>query len=98
MHWLPSSGALSKLLTLLYPTVEERGAHLLYFLVEDHALKDGAKRGAVALFEEYLRRNERPVPRSQALGRILHKMFADNANKAQVAQMILDVMAESVPA
>jgi len=42
----------------LYPTVESRAAHLLYFVVKDHPLTDGNKRTASLLFLEYLRRNE----------------------------------------
>jgi len=41
----------------LYPTVESRAAHLLYFVVKDHPLADGNKRTASLLLLEYLRRN-----------------------------------------
>lgn len=41
----------------LYPTVESRAAHLLYFVIKDHPLADGNKRTASLLFLEYLRRN-----------------------------------------
>ena len=41
----------------LYPTAEEKAAHLLYFVVKDHALADGNKRSAAALFVEFLARN-----------------------------------------
>ncbi|WP_338077674.1 Fic family protein [Brevibacterium linens] len=30
----------------LYPTVEEKAAHLLYFVVKDHPLSDGNKSAA----------------------------------------------------
>lgn len=42
---------------LLYPTVESRSAHLLYFIIKDHVLVDGNKRSGALLFLEYLRRN-----------------------------------------
>lgn len=41
----------------LYPTVEEKAAHLLYFVVKDHPLSDGNKRSAAALFVTFLARN-----------------------------------------
>lgn len=43
----------------LYPTIEEKAAHLLYFLVKDHGLYDGNKRVATALFLEFLNKNQR---------------------------------------
>lgn len=41
----------------LYPTVEEKAANLLYFVVKDHPLADGNKRSAAALFVTFLARN-----------------------------------------
>lgn len=41
----------------LYPGLEEKAAHLLYFLVKNHAFVDGNKRIAAALFLWYLERN-----------------------------------------
>ncbi len=41
----------------LYPTVQARAAHLLYFLIKDHPFSDGNKRIGTLLFLEYLRRN-----------------------------------------
>jgi prophage maintenance system killer protein len=42
---------------LLYPTVQGRAAHLLYFIIKDHPFLDGNKRIGSLLFLEYLRRN-----------------------------------------
>lgn len=42
----------------VYPTAEEKAAHLLYFVVKDHPLADGNKRSAAALFVSFLARNE----------------------------------------
>jgi prophage maintenance system killer protein len=42
---------------LLYPSVQARAAHLLYFLIKDHPFSDGNKRIGTLLFLEYLRRN-----------------------------------------
>jgi prophage maintenance system killer protein len=41
----------------LYTSVQEKAAHLLYFIVKDHPLTDGNKRSAAALFTYYLSRN-----------------------------------------
>lgn len=42
----------------LYPSVEEKGANLLYFIVKNHAFSDGNKRIAAALFIYFLGRND----------------------------------------
>lgn len=41
----------------LYPSVQARAAHLLYFVIKDHPFGDGNKRIGTLLFLEYLRRN-----------------------------------------
>ena len=41
----------------LYPTIEAKAAHLLYFLVKNHPFVDGNKRIGAALFLWYLERN-----------------------------------------
>ena len=41
----------------IYPSLEEKAAHLLYFLVKDHPFADGCKRIAATLFLEFLNRN-----------------------------------------
>ena len=42
----------------LYPTVEEKAAYLLYFLVKDHPFVDGCKRIAATLFINFLFKNK----------------------------------------
>jgi len=42
----------------LYQTLEEKAAHLLYFVIKDHPLSDGNKRTAVLLFLTFLQRND----------------------------------------
>jgi len=44
--------------TELYPTIEDKAAHLLYFLVKDHPFVDGCKRIAATLFLEFLNKNK----------------------------------------
>ncbi len=41
----------------LYPSIEEKAARLLYFLVKDHPFADGCKRIAATLFINFLYRN-----------------------------------------
>ena len=41
----------------LYPSVEEKAAHLLYFVVKNHSFTDGNKRIAAWLFVWYLAKN-----------------------------------------
>lgn len=42
----------------LYPTLEEKAAQLLYFLVKNHGFADGNKRIAAALFVYFLDKND----------------------------------------
>jgi len=41
----------------LYPSIEEKSANLLYFLVKNHSFVDGNKRIAAALFLWFMRKN-----------------------------------------
>ncbi|HSV43720.1 MAG TPA: virulence protein RhuM/Fic/DOC family protein [Candidatus Bathyarchaeia archaeon] len=41
----------------LYPTVEEKASHLLYFVTKNHSFVDGNKRIAAALFVVFLNKN-----------------------------------------
>lgn len=57
----------------LYPSVEEKAAHLLYFVVKDHPFVDGCKRIAATLFinflykSNHLYRNNRQIISNEAL-------------------------------
>lgn len=42
----------------LYPSLEEKAAHLLYFLIKNHAFIDGNKRIGAALFLWFLEKND----------------------------------------
>lgn len=46
----------------VYPTVEEKAAHLLYFVVKNHVFADGNKRSAAFAFVWFLRRAKRLDP------------------------------------
>ena len=70
----------------VYPTLEEKGAQLLYFLVKNHSFVDGNKRIAAALFLWFLEKNRFLYRRDGT------KRIADNA---LVAMCLL--IAESRP-
>jgi prophage maintenance system killer protein len=70
----------------LYPSIEEKAAHLLYFVVKNHAFSDGNKRIGAALFIAFLAGN--------------HALYRDDGSKrvadnALVALTLL--IAESRP-
>jgi prophage maintenance system killer protein len=60
----------------LYPSVQTRAAHLLYFLIKDHPFSDGNKRIGTLLFLEYLRRNGMLVREDGAFRLADHTMVA----------------------
>ena len=56
----------------VYPSLEEKAANLLYFMIKDHPFADGCKRIAASLFLEFLNRNN-------ALFKEGHKVISDGA-------------------
>ena len=56
----------------VYPSLEEKAANLLYFMIKDHPFADGCKRIAASLFLEFLGRNN-------ALYREGRKIISDGA-------------------
>lgn len=69
----------------MYPSLEEKAANLLYFMVKDHPYVDGCKRIAASLFLEFLDRNN-------ALFRNGQKVISDGELVA-----ITLMIAESMP-
>ena len=49
----------------VYPSLEDKAAHLLYFLIKDHPFYDGCKRIAATLFLEFLNKNNALVSNGQ---------------------------------
>ena len=43
--------------TEVYPSIEEKAANLLYFLIKDHPFADGCKRIGASIFLEFLNKN-----------------------------------------
>ena len=71
--------------TEVYPSIEEKAANLLYFLIKDHPFADGCKRIAAAIFLEFLNKNNSLVKNG-------HQVISDNALVA-----ITLMIAESKP-
>ena len=42
----------------LYPSIEEKAANLLYFIIKDHPFADGCKRIGASIFLEFLNKNK----------------------------------------
>lgn len=57
----------------VYPSVEEKAAHLLFFLVKNHSIVDGKKRIAAAVFLRFADKNKLIYDKEG------HKRIADNA-------------------
>lgn len=69
----------------VYPSIEEKAANLLYFLIKDHPFADGCKRIGAAIFLEFLNKNN-------ALFKNEHQVISNNALVA-----ITLMVAESMP-
>jgi prophage maintenance system killer protein len=70
-----------------YPSLESKAAHLLYFVVKNHAFADGNKRSGAYLFVDFLHRN----------GRLLDAEGNAVINDTGLAALTL-LVAESTPA
>ena len=47
--------------TELYPSIEEKAANLLYFLIKDHPFVDGCKRIGASIFLKFLNKNKHHI-------------------------------------
>ena len=74
----------------LYPSIEEKAAHLLYFLVKDHPFADGCKRIAATLFINFLYksghlyRNNKQVISNEALVALTILTAESNPNEMEI--------------
>ena len=71
----------------LYPSIEEKAANLLYFLIKNHAFVDGNKRIGAALFLWFLEKN----------GALCHKSGERRVSDSTLVSVTL-LIAESRPA
>lgn len=81
----------------LYPSREEKAAHLLYFIIKDHPFTDGNKRIGSLLFLLYMAREgmaDRFNPQAlTALALLIAESRADN--KDLMIRLIVNLMADS---
>lgn len=84
----------------MYPSIEEKAAHLLYFLVKDHPFADGCKRIAATLFlnflykNNYLYRNNKQVISNEALVAITILTAESSPNEMDIiVKLIMNLLA-----
>lgn len=71
----------------LYPTVEERAAHLLYFVIKDHPFTDGNKRIGCLMFLLYLKLQNIAIKLNEN-GLVALALLVAESNPAQKDMMI----------
>ena len=84
----------------LYPTLEEKAANLLYFIVKNHSFVDGNKRIAAACFLHFLDannilldRNKIPVISHEALASLTLFIASSKAEEADIVkQLIISIL------
>ena len=83
----------------LYPSIEEKAAHLLYFLVKDHPFADGCKRIAATLFinflykNDHLYRNDKQIVSNEALVAITILTAESNPNEMEIiVKLIMNLL------
>ena len=83
----------------LYPSIEEKAAHLLYFLVKDHPFADGCKRIAATLFIDFLYknnhlyRNNRQIISNEALVAITILTAESNPSEMEIiVKLIMNLL------
>lgn len=83
----------------LYPSIEEKAAHLLYFLVKDHPFADGCKRIAATLFINFLYksghlyRNNKQIISNEALVAITILTAESNPNEMEIiVKLIINLL------
>jgi prophage maintenance system killer protein len=89
----------------LYPTVQVRAAHLLYFIIKDHPFSDGNKRIGSLVFLEYLRRNgllfkpngEPRLPENGMVALALLVAESDPKQKDLMIRLILNLLSAEGP-
>ena len=84
-----------------YPTIESKGAHLLYFVIKNHPFADGNKRIGSLLFVEFLYRNGRLVRRGEPVINdvglaALALLVAESApqDKEVMIRLVMNMLAE----
>ena len=83
----------------LYPSIEEKAAHLLYFIVKDHPFADGCKRIAATLFinflykNNHLYRNNKQIISNEALVALTILTAESNPNEMDIIiKLIMNIL------
>lgn len=80
----------------LYPTLEEKASHLIYFLIKNHPFSDGNKRIGCFLFLLFLQKNNSPrinVPSPEALTAIaLLIAESDPKQKKLIIRLVMNLI------
>jgi len=85
----------------LYSSIEEKAAHLLYFIIKDHPLVDGNKRTASFLFVHFLNKNnylykesgERKINDNALTALALLIAVSDRLEKEKLIKIITNLLA-----
>lgn len=86
----------------VYPSIEAKAAHLLYFVIKNHPFADGNKRSGAYLFVDFLHRNNRlidahgqPVINDIGLAALaLLVAESDPAQKDTLIRLIMNMLAK----
>ena len=80
----------------LYPTVEEKAAHLLYFMVKNHPFSDGNKRSGAYAFIWFLNRagilDRNKISPAALTAVTLFVAESDPKNKEKMVHLILQLL------
>lgn len=81
----------------LYPSREERGAHLLYFVIKNHPFADGNKRSGAFLFLLYLRQEGMRLTLNEQGLTALTLLIAESDPKAKdlIVRLTMNLIAEA---
>ena len=84
----------------LYPTLEEKASHLIYFLIKNHPFSDGNKRIGCFLFLLFLQKNNSPlinIPSPEALTAIaLLIAESDPKQKKLIIRLVVNLIEKNV--
>jgi len=81
----------------LYPSIEEKAAHLLYFVIKDHPLVDGNKRVGSFLFLLFLKRNglSHGIDTKALVSTALLIAASDPGQKELVIRLVVNLLGKS---
>lgn len=78
----------------LYGSLEEKAAHLLYFIIKDHPFSDGNKRTAAFLFTIFLKHNKMNMPNESGLVVLALLIAESNPNdKENMVALVTNLIA-----